>query len=319
MAKCGEEDIRSMRSQMQQSDKSAEHVNRVNTTAIIWQRVRRFICIIHQAWRAFVKGQSTLMAAALSFYGLVSLVPLSFFLMLALSRIVGTEWAYKFITQVVSDNFPHSEEVILNQVDRFLVSGRLWLKGSLWGALALLWSGLSFFETLDRVINAVWGRGRMRGYFKRKLMALLTFIGGGIFFAASLLLSTTITTLRALDLVIFGIRPSDLVWFWRFVGWALPYVLSVMMFFLVYKFLPMTRISTQLAFRTACVVGVIWEGSKFAFAKYVAQRQMYHHLYGPLTSVVLLMLWIFFSALLLVFGAHIVAAYHRSDEDTTVA
>lgn len=304
---------------MEQSDECADRMNKASTATIIWRRVHRFISIIHRAWREFVKGQSTLMAAALSFYGLVSLVPLSFFVMLALSRIVGTEWAYKFITQVVSDNFPHSEEVILNQVDRFLVSGRLWLKGSLWGALALLWSGLSFFETLDRVINAVWTRERMRGYFKRKFMALLTFIGAGIFFAASLLLSTTITTLRALDLVIFGIRPSDLVWFWRFMGWVLPYVLSVMMFFLVYKFLPMTRIPAQLAFRTACIVGVIWEGSKFAFAKYVAQRQMYHHLYGPLTSVVLLMLWIFFSALLLIFGAHVVATYHRSGEDAIVA
>jgi len=72
------------------------------------QRLIRFGRLAWPAWIHFCQDQCLLMATALSFYGLVSLIPLCFLLLWAMSHWFGPEEAYQMVSQLVHQHIPQS-------------------------------------------------------------------------------------------------------------------------------------------------------------------------------------------------------------------
>ena len=274
------------------------------------RRVRRFGRLVWQAWLQFAKDYCLLLAAALSFYALVSFIPLCFLALWALSRWFGPEEAYRMVVQLVHEEIPQAADVIIGQVDAIRQASARWMTGSLWGLLPLVWAGAAFCETLERILTAAWAGRPLRGYLQRKWVTFLTFLCAALFFGASMLATAALNTTARLDIKVLGLSPHDLPSLWNLLGALLPFVLSVIMFFLLYKFLLNASVPTGLALKAAAFAGVAWEFSKILFARFIARHQTYEHLYGSLTGVVVLMLWVYFSAVILLMGAELAAAYH---------
>jgi len=280
------------------------------------RKLIRFGRLAWQAWTRFCQDQCLLLATALSFYGLVSLIPLGFLLLWALSHWFAPEEAYQMVRQLAHQHIPQAAEVVLGQVQMIRRDSAQWMTGSLWGLLPLVWAGWGFLETLERILTAAWAGRPMRGYLQRKFVTLLTLLGAGVFFIASLLITTALTTLQRLDLHLLGLSPSDFSWLWHLLARGLPFAFSVTMFFLLYKFLPNAKVPGKLAFFAAVVAGVLWELSKSFFARFIARGETFQHLYGSLTGVVVLMFWVYFSAAILLLGAEFGAAYHLDGQET---
>lgn len=280
------------------------------------RRLLRFGRLGWQAWEQFALDYCMLLAAALSFYGLFSLIPLCFLGLWELSRWFGPEQAHRMVAQLVRQYVPQSADILIGQVEVIRQGSDRWMTGSLWGLLPLAWAGSQFYETLERILTAAWAGRPLRGYFHRKLITLLTFLCAMLFFGVSLLVTTALTTITRLDIKILGVAARDFPWLWKLVSTALPFVFSVATFFLLYKFLPNATVPTGLAFKTAAIVGVLWEFSKSRFADFIAREEMYQHFYGSLTGVVVFMFWVYFSAIMLLLGAEVAAAYHfeRSED-----
>ena len=277
---------------------------------LLTRRVVRFGRLGWQAWLQFAKDYCLLLAAALSFYALVSLIPLCFLALWALSHWFGPEAAYRMVVQLVRQEIPQAAEVIIGQVDVIRQGSARWMTGSLWGLLLLVWAGAGFCETLERILTAAWAGRPLRGYLQRKWITFLTFLCAAVFFGASMLATAALTTIARLDIRVVGLSPRDFPWLWNILAALLPFVLSVIMFFLLYKFLPNASVPTGLALKAAACAGVAWEFSKILFARFIARHQTYEHLYGSLTGVVVFMLWIYLSAVILLMGAELAAAYH---------
>ena len=75
--------------------------------------------------------------------------------------------------------------------------------------------------------------------------------------------------------------------------------------------MPNTWVPWRLALAAAVPVGLLWEISKRVFAAYVASRGFYSGVYGPMGSFVLLMVWIYWSSVILLFGAEYAAAWQQ--------
>ena len=243
-----------------------------------------------------------LMAAALSFYAVVSLVPLCVIGLWFLSRFVGVDQAYYFMSRLVEQYVASGSDRIMSELDLIWQQGSTLLTGGLLGLLPLVWAGLGFYETLERILTEAWAGQPLRGFLHRKLVTLVTFLCAFLFFGASVATSTFLASLK-------------LGWFYQPSSALLPFVLSVAMFFLLYKFLPNANVPSNLAFKAALVAGVLWEVSKGLFANLIeasaAQRGL---IYGSLTGVMVLMFWIFVSGIILLLGAELAAAYHFAEE-----
>jgi membrane protein len=241
---------------------------------------------------------------------MISLIPLCFIALWILSHWFSPEQSREMIAELVHRQVPQAAEVLLSQVKVIRHGGQQWMTGSLWGLIPLIWSGAQFYETLERILTAAWARRPLRGYLHRKLVTFLTLLCATLFFGVSLLATSTLAAVMHLEIKVLGVMPRDFPWLWKLTGQALPFLSSVLMFFLLYKFLPNTKVPGWLAFKAAVVAGIVWEYSKSVFSRFVAQEELYQHLYGSLSSVVVFMFWIYFSAVILLLGAELAAAYH---------
>ena len=87
------------------------------------------------------------------------------------------------------------------------------------------------------------------------------------------------------------------------------------MVFLLYKFMPSTFVPARLAFWTALPVGLLWEATKRIFAELVVGTGIYRGIYGPMAGFVMLMVWVYISAAIILFGAEYAAAWQSLGEE----
>jgi membrane protein len=85
---------------------------------------------------------------------------------------------------------------------------------------------------------------------------------------------------------------------------------TIMLFAVLYKWLPNTEVPLIEALTGAVIAGVLWEGAKFGFA-YLLPYFHYDLLYGSIGAGVALLSWIYFSSLIMLFGAQFTALLHR--------
>jgi membrane protein len=78
------------------------------------------------------------------------------------------------------------------------------------------------------------------------------------------------------------------------------------MFLLIYKIIPNNRIHMKSAALTALFTGLLWEMAKHLFSWYIVHLAEYSIFYGSLSTLVIFVLWVFYSSIILVLGAEIV-------------
>lgn len=91
-------------------------------------------------------------------------------------------------------------------------------------------------------------------------------------------------------------------------GTLLPFLISVVFIFLLYFFLPNTRVSPKAALWGAFVAALIWTAAKAAFSAYVTQFVPQFKVYGVLGIIPLTVMWIFLSWLIVLFGLQLTYA-----------
>jgi membrane protein len=100
-------------------------------------------------------------------------------------------------------------------------------------------------------------------------------------------------------------------YFWQSIFILGSAVITIVLFTILYKFLPNTRIAFREALTGAIVAGVLWEGAKFGFA-YLLPYFHYDLLYGSIGAGITLLSWVYLSSLIMLFGAQFTAVLHRA-------
>jgi membrane protein len=87
---------------------------------------------------------------------------------------------------------------------------------------------------------------------------------------------------------------------------------EVLLFWLVYRWLPNARVRTLATLAGALLAGLLWEGAQWAFRWYLTSGLTdYGAVYGTLASVIALILWAYLTGLILFVGAEFSAALQR--------
>ena len=176
--------------------------------------------------------------------------------------------------------------------------------------LGLLWSSSGVFSTLDDAINKAWDVDRKRPFWRGRLLGLSIAASIGGLFLLSLTATTVFRLVGGMNLTLRTQVPLLPVLTSRFVATVVPLLLNFVMFALLYKVVPYTQVPWAAACRGAVVAAVGWEVAKVAFAWYLASGlARYRIVYGSLGAVVVLLLWSYFSSVIVLFGAELGAEY----------
>lgn len=282
------------------------------------------LALAKEFYKRFSEDEVMTRAAALAFVGVLSLVPILLFAIIALGFVFrdpveANKHVQNFVTQMLpgesaskaaNDVLAQTHLVETAQDMTRHVGVPLFI-----GIGSLLWAGISLFVTATTPMNAAWDVTETRNFLKLRLISLGVFLSAGLIFALSLVASALPGIVSSLNLPFlgsFGVVPlwADLL------SHLVAIALDVAMFVLIYKLLPNANVSWKAALFSGVITGLLWEAFKIGFGLYLTHfGANSNKMYGALGGVVLLITWIYYSCSVLLSGAEIGKMYHEHKEE----
>lgn len=186
--------------------------------------------------------------------------------------------------------------------------------GAIIGLLIALWSARQGMTAIMTATNIAYDEEERRGFFKQIFVSLALTLGAVIGFIILLALAVALP----LALSVFNVHPIlDVVV--RVVRWAVLWFLVVAGLGIVYRYAP-SRDKPRWRWVTAgsAVAATLWLVASLLFSFYVSSFASYNETYGALGGVVVLLLWLYISAFVIILGAEINAEMERQTaRDTT--
>ena len=265
----------------------------------------RFIEICARAVNDFLGKNGPQLAASVSYYALFSLFPLALGIIFVLSFFLGHD-SIDSLAQSAAEQAPISQETVSDVLASTLHSRSI---AGLVGLIGLLWAGTAVFGAIRKGVNATWGITKPRPFFQERIMDLSLMAGATVLLLVSISSTAVLSNLKEiLEFVTMETHVNgEFLWDW--IGSLIPPVLSFISFISIYIFLPNTRVNAREALPGAIAATISFEILKGIFVWYVSSYSTYSSVYGPIGSIVALMMWVYLSANILLLGSLITHRY----------
>ncbi|MGD8943506.1 MAG: YihY/virulence factor BrkB family protein [Desulfobacterales bacterium] len=272
--------------------------------------VLRQLRIIILAIRSYDEDRCLLRASSLTFYTLLSIVPI-------LAMFFGVAKGFGFekrLERELFDKFPGQEE-ILNQVINFATSLLEQTRGGVIagiGLLVLFWSVLKVLGHIEMAFNDIWeikedrswGR-KFSDYLAIMLLAPILILLSG---SATVFITTRVTQITQ-EVALLGVL-SPLI---SFLLKLIPYVLIWIVFTILYIIMPNTRVSFKAGVLGGVVAGTLYQLAQGLYISFQIGAARYNAIYGSFAALPLFLLWLQISWWIVLFGAELSFANQNVD------
>ncbi|NLK93593.1 MAG: YihY/virulence factor BrkB family protein [Clostridiales bacterium] len=251
------------------------------------------------------------LASQLAYYLVLSFFPFLIFLISLISMInININEVYIGLKDVLPSNVYELVQGILIEVFNSQSAGVL-------GAsiFIAIWVASSGFRGVIKGINKAYNLEDNRSFIKKTIIAYIS----------TILLAFTI--LLALIVLVFGTVVQEhlieilpfkevILIFWNIIRYGIILIVLFFVFASIYRYTPCRKIKWKEVIPGAMVSTVGWVISSIAFAFYINNFNNYSKFYGSLAAVFILMIWIFLTSIILIFGVEVnsVLVYHREDK-----
>jgi membrane protein len=249
----------------------------------------------------FFAADGFFLGAGLAFFGLITLIPLVLLGVSALGFVLTSEDAANEVIGQLARNFPvyrgEVRAVLLGIVETRALTGVL-------GTVILILFSTPLLSSSRLVMHRLLGI-RMPSSFLRNILV----DSWMVLLLALLLFGATAATWFYAWLEAFVLEPANLASRWmNAANVAFSMALSAVMLFVGYRYVPRRRIRTGAALSGAIVASILWELAKQLFALYIRKVGVYDQIYGPLGVLIAFVMFVYYSAIVFVFGGAWVAA-----------
>lgn len=264
--------------------------------------------LAREALEGFGEARGGEAAAGMAYYTLLSLFPLLIALVAAGSFFLDRASVFQQVVDTVVQAIPISQDLIERNLRQVLE-----LRGAVGfsGLVAALWSATGAFSILTRNINRAWD-APPRSFLENRLVALAMVGSLALLLAISWLLGMALGLLSRFQVPLVGLETLYGTPLWTLLSNLAPWFVSAVLLVALYRWVPNAKVQWRGALGAALVVGLVWQIASNAFAWFLgSDLARYHLVYGSLGAVVALLFWIYLSAWLVLFGAHLSAAVTR--------
>jgi membrane protein len=271
--------------------------------------LRRTVRIVFEAAVNFNRDHGFDHAATISYFALLSILPLSI-LLVALGALVigsvsmaerGVELLLRDIVNLLGpDIFAQAREV-----------GAQASRGAWPFLLISLWTASKVFSKVEGSLDRIFLVEQRRSFPVRKIFAFGLVALLGLALLVMVVLSGVLTTLdrylSSTALVVVKDNPLYVALDNMATRYIFPWLVTIFTFGFVYKFIPACPVPWRAAAIAGLVAGTLWEILKIGFTVYVGRFADYARTYGALETVVVFIIWVNFSAILLLWGGELAA------------
>lgn len=243
-----------------------------------------------RAWsaaRTLVSRDVVVVTNAIAFNFLLCLFPLLLVLVAAAQQLGDSRRAGAALLTLLNELIPFEHQVLATSLRSL---GRMAKTLEAFSLVLVIWGSSGIFMPVEMALNRVWG-GQSRHFVRSRVLAFLMTIAG----SALVFVSVALTFLARG----YGRQWPALA---SYGAKAIAFLLTCLVFFLIYRVIPEPPVGTAVAARAALWAGTSWEAAKYLFVINLSRANL-PAVYGPLAFAVSLVLWAYISSLVLVFGA----------------
>ena len=266
--------------------------------------------LTYQDWK---EDKASRLSAALAYYTIFSLAPM----LLIIIAVTGLFWARDVV-----------QTQVLNQIEGLVgAEGRAFIADLLTGAsnpargvvativgiITLLWGALGVFNELHNALNTIWEvkEEETAGFVEAvkkvifgRLLSFSMLLGIGFLLLVSLVISAGLSAVQ--ETIGNAIPVSEILL--QIVNLIISIGVITVLFALIFKFLPDAEIAWRDVWLGAFVTSILFSIGKFVIGLYLGNSSVGSS-FGAAGSLVVLLLWIYYSAQILLFGAEFTQVY----------
>jgi membrane protein len=252
------------------------------------------------------------MAGGIAFNILLAAVPFVLLLVWGFAQILHKQpvEANRLVVQYLDRVLPPNPDDTTHRLIGDILSGHTQL--GIWSAVGFVWFSTRLFGSLRTVLASVFDIEQERGIIQGKIFDIKITILSTILITANTLISTYVllaTKTSREVLAGLGIRKDVMgqasAWGTHLVG-----TLALgLMFFALYKFLPIRRVRTKTAWVAAAFTTIMFELAKIAFNAYVSSFNPGSLYTGAAAAAVVVVIWVYYAALIFILGGEVGQVY----------
>jgi membrane protein len=267
--------------------------------------LRRVYCYVRRLNDAYATHQCALMACACAFCGILSLIPL---LVVGISilgfALGGSAHALDEVIQAIRGYIPINPNFLRDMLSQILKDRRII---GAFGLIGLIYGAHQTFLAMQPAMNLVWVVPETRHWVRQRMIALGATFLTIVLLGADMAASTVLALVSQHDQPLLSAVASSLL---LHIGLGIiPMLLTTALFAFLYRLLPARTVPIKPALVGAIVAALLWQVTKIGFGLFVVYSHTYDRLYGSLSSLVILVIWIYYSMAILLLGAEIAADY----------
>ena len=249
-------------------------------------------------------------AASIAYYTLLSFFPIMLLGLSILGKMTTDAADRDAVVRFVFRYFPRQFSFISGQLDAFETAP---VTFGFWGIVALVWASLGVFNAITSAVNHAWAVEKRRSFLKHRLVGFLMMVSAGLV----LMLGLVIASLVRLAETRLGEALVRSPWLDNFSGVFASYLATALLIgcvALVFYFIPNTKVRFRDVWPGAILVGLLWRIALRLFSWYAADLATWNVIHGSIAAVVVFLLWIYVSAVILLYGVEMTASYARLQE-----
>ena len=272
--------------------------------------IRKFLILLRDAGYEFIDDNAPKLSASLAYYTIFAVGPL----LLVVITLLGFFYKKQYVTAQVFDKLggtigKSGAASLQNILQNISLQNHSSVFGVV-GVSVLVFTATGIFTEIQGSLNYIWSikakpKRSWLKYLTDRLLSLGLIIGLGVLLLVSLLINLVIALVT--DYLESFLGGSDVILI-NIANIALMYIISTFIFTVIYKVLPDARIHWKDALKGGAFTGVLFMIGKFLIGYYLGISGV-GSAFGAATSIILLLTWVYYTAMILYFGAEFTKVY----------
>ncbi len=274
-------------------------------------RIKTIFRLLKEAFHEWQKDKASLLAAALAYYTVFSVTPLLVIAIAIAGAVFGQDTARSEILEQMNTLVGEQGAQVIETTLANANQPQLGNIASIISVIVLLIGASGVFAQLQEALNTVWNvkakpNAGIKGFIRKRLLSFAMVMAIGFLLIVSLMISAILSGIGKLEIDLLpGFIP-----FWQVLHSGLSFCLISLLFALIYYYLPDVEIHWKDVWVGAIITALLFTLGKSVIVSYLGSGSL-GSTYGAAGSLIVFLAWVFYSALILLFGAVFTQVYAR--------
>jgi membrane protein len=270
---------------------------------------KRWFSLLKDTFNAWREDKASRLGAALAYYTIFSIGPLLLVIIAVVGFVLGRQATEGTLVGTISGVVGSDGAKVIQDAVKNASKPGAGILASVIGLVTLLLGASGIFGQLQDALNTVWKveppeGGGIIGMLKARIPPFLMLLGCGLLLLASLVANSVLSVLG--NFLSTTLPGGALLW--QVVNFVITLGVMTLLFAMIFKVLPITEIAWKDVWVGAALTSFLFTVGQFALAFYLSISNVGSP-YGAAGSIVVVLVWIYYSAQILLFGAEFTRVY----------